>query len=612
MWRAPAGSWKRWAKVPGKSAVLIAVLFLQPAARAGDGGRGLEARAGQALETGLARLEFDPHRIRALFGDAAADTAGSPGHRLAREDLAGLTRLLARTAGSFDDKGDISQLLALDPRLVPPPADLPLPGFPSGPAKAVADSLDRLLPGAGEAFRLLVEAERLLLQAFEGLTPDEFERLRALAAGFPLTQDEWPDYPIAELAGLASHLRLEFMLAAVLAADKASAAVRRAAADADWKLLRKPAELDSPWGRVVLAGPGNDRHDDNVFLLVDPGGDDTYRLSASVRPRVRMIIDLAGNDRYESSGADPPAGCLAWVEDLSGADRYRAGPFGQGCGLLGAGILVDRQGNDLYEGGLLCQGAAFYGIGCLLDVSGDDRYSLEFGGQGACFAEGIGVLADLAGDDSYYAGGRYPDYRETGATKSFAQGAAAGLRPYAQGGLGLLYDRGGTDSFEVGYFGQGAGYWGGAGLLIDAAGDDSYSARRYGQGCGLHFAAGCLADLEGNDRYTLGGVGQGAGEDRAAGILLETAGSDSYTAGWMARGAAGAGGVGLLLELAGPDLYAPAGSASDGWAGRAWELAGLGFLIDCEGVDRDDGKVIERSAVRSGTWGAAVRLPAEN
>ena len=118
-----------------------------------------------------------------------------------------------------------------------------------------------------------------------------------------------------------------------------------------------------------------------------------------------------------------------------------------------------------------------------------------------------------------------------------------------------------------------------------------------------------LADGSGSDSYTLGGVGQGMGEDRAYGIFLEGQGADSYRAGWMARGAGGTGGVGLLLEIHGNDNYQEAAKAADGYGSRAWELSGLGFLIDCVGDDIYGNRRIQGQIIRSGTWGAMVDLP---
>ena len=610
MRRAPAGCWKRWSRIAGKCASLAFGLLLALGARNDSLRPDVTVRAREALRLGLEAAGFDPQALRASVAENGGSAAESPGRRLARSDLASLTGIFTQSAAELAYKNEVSEFLALDSALAPSPAGLSRLSHPDGAALAIADSLDRLLNGTGEAFLLLVEAERHLRRAFEELTPAEFERLAALADNFPLYRDEWPDYPVAELAELAAKVRIDYILGAVLTAEKAAGAVRKATAGRKWPKDGAPGELDSPWGRIVIGGPGPDEYDSSALLIIDPGGNDTYRLEASAWPRVRMIVDLGGDDRYESAGAGAAPGRLTWLEDLAGNDLYQAGSFSQGCGLVGAGILVDRAGNDRYRGGLLCQGAAFYGVGCLVDLEGDDSYELEFGGQGACFAAGVGLLADLAGRDSYISGGKYPDYREKGAFKSFAQGAAAGLRPFSEGGTALLYDRSGDDVYEAGYFAQGAGYWGGAGLLLEGAGSDSYRASRYGQGCGLHFAAGCLIDLAGDDRYALGGVGQGAGEDRAYGLLIENTGNDTYSAGWMGRGAGGAGGVGVLLELAGSDNYARAGSASDGWGGRTWELAGLGFLLDYAGEDLYAGTITERKTTRTSAWGAAVRLPA--
>ena len=573
-----------------------------------------------ALEQGLAPLGLESGEITAGFPDTADRPGADPGDYLTRKNLAGAVRELAgfesglsgldSPAAYLEQAGGFLGLKAAsDPELER-----------SVELEAAADSLERILPGTGQALASLVRADFLLRQALSRLTAGELEELRSLAIKFPYWEDQWPGFPVRRMLELAERVDISALLAAASSLDRAascfrglSPAVLSGKPQSETSPKKYRLYLTTPWGPVIVGGPGEDTYLDKPLLLVDTGGNDTYRMASSSRSAVSLVVDLAGDDRYSSGGESGPAGALAgiaWLEDLSGNDTYQGDQFSLGAAGLGVGVLVDAAGNDTYRSSALGQGASFFGLGLLLDRGGDDRYTVSFGGQGACIGGGAGLLVDLAGKDSYLSGGTYRDWREPGATKSFAQGAAAGLRPFYRGGLALLYDRSGTDSYQADYFGQGAGYWGGCGILIDGAGEDNYSAGRYAQGCGLHSACGWLSDRSGNDRYSLRGVGQGTGEDRAYGFLIERGGADSYAAEWMARGAAGTGGVGLLLELEGNDSYGPGLKALDGFGVNGWELGGLGFLIDCAGAD-SYGENQSGSRVQcSGEWGARVDLPA--
>ncbi len=489
--------------------------------------------------------------------------------------------------------------------------DIPAP-FPvdfSNLRLSCMDSLHKYVPGGLVTIALLAETNTELRRAFAALSAAERVELGNLVRGFEFWRDQWPGYPLQrmlELSGRVDRKRLAdagALMALCARTIRESLPLPGAA----------PAEVQTyhtPWGDIVLGTPGDDTyHGPAALLIIDPGGDDSYHLQGANWPAVNMIIDSGGDDSYCSPGGYALGGALmgvSWLEDFRGDDSYSSGPFSQGAGALGVGVLIDREGNDSYRGEYLCQGASFFGIGVLIDMEGEDTYGADFGAQGANFAAGEALLADLGGDDFYRAGGRFRDWRSRDATKSFAQGCAAGIRPFTQGGRAVLFDREGEDSFEISYLGQGAGYWGGYGLLVSGGGDDSYSAERYAQGCGLHFALGALVDLNGEDSYTLEGVGQGAGEDRAWGILLEGSGDDVYNSVRLARGAGGAGGIGLLLELAGDDTYPAAGQLTGGAGSRTWELPGLGFMFEMSGDDSYGDGHADGQLKANGVWGARL------
>lgn len=331
----------------------------------------------------------------------------------------------------------------------------------------------------------------------------------------------------------------------------------------------EPRQFDSPIGRVVIGGPGADRHGAGAALVVDPGGDDRYERAAALGGAVSVIVDLAGNDDY--GGSDLAVRSFSALVDVQGDDRYRMTGPGLGAAIGGASLLVDYAGNDTYEARFFAQGAAALGVGALIDAAGDDRYTVQAFGQGYGFTGGTGVLWDRAGNDAYTAGG-LPDAWKRGGGIAFAQGAASGDRTPLGGGVGLLRDDSGDDRYEAQMFAQGTGYYYALGLLWEGGGSDLYRAVRYAQGIGVHQALGVLRDESGADRYRLAvGVGQGMGLDMATGLLLDAAGDDEYEAGAFAQGAGTGNGVGLLVDRAGDNRFAITTPDEHAWGHAEWQ-----------------------------------------
>jgi hypothetical protein len=361
----------------------------------------------------------------------------------------------------------------------------------------------------------------------------------------------------------------------------------------------------TPMGKIKVAGTGDDTHTGDFLLLIDLGGNDTYHnVAQKIEPgNVSIIIDLAGNDTIQWDGArGPGAGLLGvslWI-DMAGDDHYRGDNMGLGVGLLGAGLLWDAQGNDIYSSRTLAQGVGQYGIGILFDDSGNDLYRSTLNAQGYGGPGGIGMLVDHEGNDSYSCDGVFPDPVEQRAARhrsihylNLCQGYGFGLRPKISGGIGLLLDHKGNDSYISDIMGQGAAYWFGLGMLVEGAGNDNYEAFEHGQGEGLHLAAGLLADWGGNDTYKGAEHVQGVGMDRSAGILYEFAGNDSYQSKLESQGAGLKSlGVGLLVDEIGDDTYRAMKDAQ-GYAGNPGEgfppeEKATGILLDLGGSDRFD------------------------
>jgi hypothetical protein len=309
-------------------------------------------------------------------------------------------------------------------------------------------------------------------------------------------------------------------------------------------------------------------------LIVEPCGNDTYTTSAGganplglLAPAnflaVSAVIDYEGNDRYTYAG-EPSV--------VQGA-----GSFG------GVGVLFDERGDDVYladynrttppplvesNSGNVDAGAQGYGyggVGLLVDDWGDDVYDFRFAADGYCFwayaqgiggGGGLGVAVDLWGNDDWLAigGGLAPG------SSCFVTGdGMALLGIYAQGvgltgGTGIAVDGGqGNDLWYVydnathpDMYGQAWGGLGGVGILYDDGGTDSFVASQTSTVSGISL----------NCSFGVGQVGVGimwVGPG-ATSYLLETfgtatGGADSMGEGW------GLGGYGLFIDEDGEDRH---------------------------------------------------------
>jgi len=210
---------------------------------------------------------------------------------------------------------------------------------------------------------------------------------------------------------------------------------------------------------------------------------------------------------------------------------------------------------------------------------------------------------------TFFCGCLVPDHRDTsGAFQTLSQGFGLGWRPFASGGIGILYNGEGDDTYEGSYFSQGSGYWHSIGMLIDKNGNDHYRARRYSQGAGTHWAIGALIDHGGDDRYLSWGVSQGCGHDRSIGILWDGQGNDRYNGEWLSQGAGNDAGRGVLIDEKGNDTYE---AGADGVQGNGkfdvrWDERSIGLLVDGDGEDIFSGKGRDQKLWRSGQVGGGI------
>jgi hypothetical protein len=416
-----------------------------------------------------------------------------------------------------------------------------------------------------------------------------------------------------------------------------AAQARRVTAGKDgWpkQVLRTP----TPLGDLVIGTLGDDVYEDDAWLLVDPGGNDSYGNNAGGTRKgaaTAALIDLAGNDHYETEAPVSQGAALAGIGlliDLSGDDTFVAGDIAQGAALLGIGILLDDAGADSYAADRYAQGAGMFGLGALLAGGSDnDHYLLQQLGQGLGRTSGYGVLRDEGGDDRYEAGNKYESMysKWTGGRKvhwSFAQGCGLGMycryneqtgdggsllvtREMFPGGVGLLHDDAGNDVYVGSMYAQGTAYFYGLGLCVDRRGNDSYTATWYGQGAAPHFAVGVLADGAGNDTYRGMHQVQGNGRDFSTGVLVDLSGDDSYTAEDRVQGCGDLrDGYGIFLDARGDDQYEATRPSARGWATAdkpeqqptpERPYADVGIFLDLGGKDRYAGKAHGRDRT---TW----------
>ena len=419
---------------------------------------------------------------------------------------------------------------------------------------------------------------------------------------------------------------------------------------------------------AILVSPGTDdvhTADLGALLLhVELGGDDTYTGGAGATydgdNPVSVLVDLGGDDVYgydvvpddadtagtlasdadgrtTRGGYSPSASStgrqgsgrygIGLLYDLGGgADTYASLRMSQGFGSMGVGVLADDGGDDTYASETGSQGAAVFGVGLLYDGGGDDTYRAWSFSQGFGYVGSGGLAYDRDGDDTWLsdAGNDYggttlyasAQLASGQGNNSFSQGAGFGLRDDAYsvwlaGGIGVLRDAVGADTYTAGVFAQGTGYWEGTGVLADGGGDDTYDALWYVQGGAAHYALAMLVDTAGNDAYnpnfTPLNVMLGSGHDNSVGVMIDGGGDDVYTYTTLAAGASNCQGVGVFVDLDGSDTYNAVSTYSTGLGNHSTECD-TRINTGSEGIFLDSGGDADTYV-----WPAdELRLPADN
>lgn len=366
-------------------------------------------------------------------------------------------------------------------------------------------------------------------------------------------------------------------------------------------------------GAVVVGGKGENTYHGSFALIIDLGGNDSYKLKGDLDIPFKLIIDLDGNDHYEANDFGIAGALLGTsiIFDLSGSDIYNGQSASLGSAICGSAVLYDASGDDIYNCNEFGQGAGFLGVGILFDREGIDSYTAGMNSQGFGYVMGAGCLLEKSGNDSYLTKMSQTDIlRYDDHYLSLSQGCAFGWRPHYSGGIGLLIDCQGNDLYSSDIFGQGVGYWFAIGALVDRSGHDRYISYQYAQGAGIHLALGILIDDNGNDYYQSKGVSQGCGHDLAFGLLADFSGSDSYTAFDLSQGAGNANATGILYDADGIDSYSSKSETNvNGYGDFRREFGSIGLHIDCAGKDFYGPVGENRSIWQSGKYGLGRDLP---
>lgn len=362
--------------------------------------------------------------------------------------------------------------------------------------------------------------------------------------------------------------------------------------------------------RVDVSGIEDNMHDSKDDVIsVDLGGNNFYRgRCAAGVGYASVLIDLGGNSVFEVPDLNLGAGLLgvglAYV--YNGTDVFRTHSLSLGAGLAGVGGFFHEGGNDKYESVSLAQGFGEFGMGIFVDTAGNDRYDGAFNVQGAARTQGVGWLVDRSGDDVYRAGGlilNSPLFEKV--HYSNAQGYASGYREDTggtSGGIGLLTDLGGHDTYIGETYCQAASYWFSIGSLYDAGGNDTYIAYHYAQASAMHMTAAYLFDLGGDDAYICKvGACHAIGHDYGVAFLLDRSGNDIYAAHDSRPATGSANGLAIFVDADGDDRYF--GPPAAGLAAR--NSGSLAVFCDLGGTDTYAEGLADGQAESRETWAVA-------
>lgn len=475
------------------------------------------------------------HQARALGLDLSVIDTETPHHDSPSEALAALVEQLGGTM----DAGDLERVRTLD--------DLAEPT-----RTALTQFVDAFAAFSTASELAYADAD---LAALASLVDDAQEVATTLSQGIPGSGSP-PDVAIDDLLATAG-IDIGPVLAARDALTEAVAELAGALGESpssSQQTAAAPIQVGNIFS-IDLGLSTTNTYSEDFILLLDAGGNDTYNNNAGgniVRVtgstvercavpgletapiwRAAAAIDFGGNDLYTSGlscGVNGGGyGGTGFLADFGGSDTYTAGTGGTNGGgsLAGTGFLLDAGlTRDVYTGD---NGGTFIGVaGTLIDAAGNDSYA---GLNGTSGLGGPAFLYDGLGDDTYtgpngasFAGSGF--LADTAGSDTYTGNNGSTLV-----GTGFVFDAGvSNDRFTHPSLSlmNGSGI-GGVGMLIDSAGNDTYSGTNGAVNGGAEAGVGILIDGTGDDSYTAGSGNVNGGADLGLGLLFDGQGRDVYS-----------------------------------------------------------------------------------
>jgi len=490
----------------------------------------------------------------------------------------------------------------VSPGVIPP--EIP-PGL-AFPVDRITQAIAQCNKVIAKATSKLTNAERReLIESLPMIACEDptisFDFVKTKAIDWKVAFKKIKDVDLASIRAAASYL------AEVV--DQSIAMIRIAKPD-----IKEPISIQVNGIPVRIFGTGDDIHTQtDAMLTIDLGGRDRYegRVGAGVG-YASVFVDVAGNDVYEPKDASLGAGIfgIGIGRDLAGNDTYRTKSLSLGAAIAGVGAWIDSAGDDDYRSISLSQGWGMFGEGIQMDIAGNDTYHIDIQGQGSARTNGVGLLVDRDGSDIYKAGGRLlntPLFSDV--HYSFSQGFGMGYREDtggAPGGVGMLTDLSGADTYIADTYAQGASYWFSAGSLFDAGGHDTYTAYHYAQSSAMHMTSAFLFDLAGDDVYAMKfGASHAIGHDYSVAFLLDRQGNDNYFSRSSQPGLGNANGVGIFLDAAGDDRY----QGPPGVGNSSRGFGSFGLFMDGSGQDQYLDGLADSEATVKNFWASSMDFP---
>lgn len=298
----------------------------------------------------------------------------------------------------------------------------------------------------------------------------------------------------------------------------------------------KTTIIETDLGKIALGGFDNDYYEDDYFIIIDLGGNDTYisnsqTLQNKMTSPVNLIIDFSGDDIYIGNNYCFGAGIfgISILMDFDGNDSYSTTDFSLGSALFGVGIFFDKNGNDIYSAQSFTIGSAFYGWGIFVDKSGNDIYRGVHFTQAASLGLAMGILIDAAGNDNYIASKPFSENKDKQPDfHNYAQGASLGLPYSISGGIGILLDLSGDDNYIANNSAQAYANYCGIAALIDKSGNERYQSGSCSQAYAIYNSFAYLFDYDGFDTYSSNYNSQSFSQDLSLSVLIDNYSINDY------------------------------------------------------------------------------------